>query len=675
MFRLICLSLISCVATLLMAGYVMAQPQPESLGVENAQPLELENIGTYTARTWYRLQPAGRADDDSPWRRLIWFKKDQRTARRSFFASVDYERGTVTELPVMVPAMEPWAHAWLNGKLYIGMNLPPRLVRYDPATDELTDLGLAFEDSATLFRIAVSPDGILALGGGTGTDLATFNPETGEFRRYGSIGGPGSNYVYSLSIDEEFIYCAVRAAGPWELVVIHRETGERNVLATAPVDTHMSVSGNVASVPVAAGQPSKRYHLVDGGIRELAEGERPDPLDLPGGGFSGNPPQLFIDEAPLVEGEERLRLFIESPNGEINEAMLAVGLDTGDGLGHLVATEDGRIAAIGRAYYPMVITDLHNGESRRIPMTMTSSYCLATAGNRIFATGYPSTNLIACDPDKELTWPNDLPDRPGVDIRSEEANPRLVHYFSADTGGAHIGVSMTTRPVADGRIYLIARRHRYYFGFALAHFDPETLETGVFDDEGAFDHLQIGWMTPIDGGRRLAITTYVEHNQHLEGEPPATASLFIYDVENGRIESSHLPVPGATTLLAVEQVAPNRLVGFALEEGGVSALYRFNTETGRTEQIRRYSGVICGGTGTLGVPVRTIDFTLGPDEMIWTGTAHAGGTYLFRINPRDLSVEPFGTVSGSYIRLLFHEGRLFISGAPQVRMVGGYRYR
>lgn len=673
MLKIAVLAVVAFVVGAVLARFALAAA-PESLGAETAGALDLEPVGTHTARAWYKTLPAGRADDRAPWRQLLWFKRADRTARASQFAAIDFVTGRVQELPVMVPSMEPWAMLWLDGKLYIGMNLGPRLVRYDPQTDELTDFGLAFENSATLFRMAVAPDGMLALGGGTGTDLATFDPKTSEFRRYGAIGGPDGSYVYSLSIDDGHIYCAVRGRGPWELVAVHRQTGERTVLATAPVTTHMSVSGNVANVPVADGTPPIRYHLHAGGIRELAEGERPEAIELPGGGFTGNAPTLYIDESPVVAGEERLRLIVESPEGERREATLAVGLDAGDGLGSVVATADGRIAALGRAYYPMVVIDPKTGDSRRIPMTMTSSYSLLAVGNRIFATGYPSTNLVVFDPDKPLTWTAALPDRPGVDSRAEPANPRLVHYFSADTGGAHIGVSMLG-PLADGRVYLGARRHRYYYGFALAHVDPDTLETGVFDDQGAFNHLQIGWLAPLDDGRRLAISTIVEHNRHLPGEPPETASLFIVDVENKRIESRHQPVPGAKALLGVVQVEADALVGVALDAGGGSStLYRFNWRAGRTEQTRTYQGAIGGGVGTLGVPVRANDFVIGPDKRIWTGVQHGNGTMLFRITPADLAVEPFGTLSGSFIRLLFLDGRLYVSGAPQVRRVKGYTY-
>jgi hypothetical protein len=651
------------------AAETAAELAAEPLATGAVKALDLETVGPPTARVWQRVSPPGRADDTSPWKQLIWFKKDGRTAQKSYFAAADFAAGTVRELPMM-PSMEPWQYLWVEGKLYIGMNLTPHLLRYDPADDSLVDLGEAFDKSATLFRMAVGPDGVLALGGGTGTDLATYNFRDGQFTRYGPIGAPGAGYVYSLSMDDRFIYCAVRGTIPWELVSINRQTRERKVLAAAPVDKNMEVNGNQASVPDTAGQ-TKKYSLANGEATLMTGAVAVGPK-LPGPGFTGKAPELLVDESPINAGEAKVLVHMRTPgpNPTWRKAELAVGLDSDEVLGSIVALADGRLAALGRAYYPLVLVDPKTGEGQRVPM-QTSSYSLLALGNRVFATGYPSANLIAYDAATPLTSPAALPDRPSVPEESAAANPRRVCYFASQTGGAHIGTCLT--PAADGRVYLIARRHRYYYGFALAWFDPASLKTGVFDDAGAFNHLQIGWMAPVDGGAKLVITTYVEYNKQLPGEAPAEASLFLVDVKSGRIVGRHNPVPGARTLLGVAQTAAEHLVGVAVKEEGVSIVYRLNLRTGKTEQTRAYKAAICGETGTLGVPVRTSEFSVGPDGQVWSGASIAAGeTLIFRLNPADLSVIPFGTVTGSSIRLCFHGGSLYVSGAPQIRRVKGY---
>lgn len=645
-------------------------PAPTPIDGPGVKALELETVGTFAARAWYRLLPPGRADDKSGWKQLVWFKRDSRTVRKSWFASLDFATGQLKEQP-MIPCMEPWDTLWVGGKLYIGMNLMPRLAVYDPATDTLTDVGEPFTKSYSVFRLAVGPDGVLALGAGSGTDLATYDPATKTFTSYGQVGGAGTEqgYVYWLSLDLDYIYCAVRGTGPWELVAIHRKTRERTVLATAPVDTMMTIDGNRASVPTGKGDAPTRYLLAGGKATPLDAAAATDAPKLPGPGFSGEPPKLVLDESPLAAGESSLKLHFEKPGAtpRWQQTTLEVVLDQGV-LGHVVAVGGGRIAAIGRAYEPMVVTDLKGGRSWRVPMP-TSAYTLAAAGNRVFVAGYPSANLMLYDADKPLTWTVDLPDQPGVPLASEQANPRQAHVFASETGGAHIGACLT--PAADGRIYLIARRHRYFYGFALAWFNPTTLETGVVKDGGAFDHLQIGWMAPVDGGRKLAISTYVEPNKQLSGVPPEGAALLLFDVKEQRIVGKYTPLPGTKVLLGVAETAPGWLVGVGVdEEKGTSTVYRFNLETGATEQARVYAGLICGKTGTLGVPLRTHDFRLGPDGRVWSGVDRGGeGTVLFRLNPADLGADPVGFVEGSYIRLLFDGGRVYLSGASSVRRV------
>ncbi len=155
------------------------------------------------------------------------------------------------------------------------------------------------------------------------------------------------------------------------------------------------------------------------------------------------------------------------------------------------------------------------------------------------------------------------------------------------------------------------------------------------------------------------------------GSPPETASLFLFDVKEQRIVGRYTPLHGAKVLLGVAEVSPGRLVGVGVDDAkNASTVYRFNLETGATEQARVYAGLICGKTGTLGVPVRSHDFQLGPDGKVWSGVEHgAGQTLLFRLNPADLGIEPVGVLEGGHIRLLFEGGRVYLSGAQSVRRV------
>ncbi len=118
------------------------------LSLHTASSLKMEPVGQMSVKAWYRELEAGRASDQSPWKQLVWFKKNPRTAQKSYFVVVDFEKGTIKELPTMVPSLEPWASRWVNGKYYVGMNLPARLAVFDPATETFTPRGRAMTCTA-----------------------------------------------------------------------------------------------------------------------------------------------------------------------------------------------------------------------------------------------------------------------------------------------------------------------------------------------------------------------------------------------------------------------------------------------------------------------------------------------------------------------------------------------
>ncbi|MCC7518610.1 MAG: hypothetical protein IT578_05440 [Verrucomicrobiae bacterium] len=640
--------------------------------------LETERFGLASGFFIHRLIPSGRANDRSPWRQLVFFKKDQRTTRKSYFASVDFEKGTVRELPVCIPSLEAWSALWLDGKLYLGMNVMPRLAVYDPATDTLTDLGEPFpgpKPSATLYRMAATPEGMIALGGGTGTDLALYDPKTGKFASYGKIGGEGTDggYVYYLSADDRYIYCAVRGTGPTELLAIHRETKARKVLASRPAAGWISVNGNLAEVTDE--HKNKIYLLLEnGGAEEITadqRGLRAKNADRPG--FTGKGPEAILDDSPLAKGDLHFRVLIPEGGSTENfrEGRIEAGLAS-EALIELAALPDGRIAGVARGYGPMLLAD-PQGARNELVTTRTSSYTVAAVGKNVFVAGYPGTRLVVYETSKPQTSTVTLPGKPGIPMEQADANPRLVASLMATTGGAHIGCCLT--PASDGRVYLIARRHRYYYGFALAWADAEGRTTGVFEDQGAFNHYQIGWMSSADHGDTLLIATTVQYNKQLPGAAAEEGALFVFDVKSQKIVGKHIPLPRVKALLGVIQTAPDTAVGVGQLESGSSVLYRFNLKTGKTEQTRMVKAKVCGASrGDLAVPVRSNGFVLGPEGQVWTGaTDENGWTLIFRINPKDLVCRPVGKIHEKYARLLFSNGELYTTGSSSVQRIKGWK--
>lgn len=638
----------------------------ERLDFHVAQPLKLEAVGLSSVKAWYRELTPGRANDESGWKQLVWFKRDARTAAKSYFAVVDFASGTVKELPTCVPAMEPWESMWLEGKYYLGTNLPARLTVYDPATDVLTDLGACFSDkSATCYRMAVSTDGMLVIGGGTGSDVSMYDPKTKVFTHYGQVATKpgGGTYAYYLSADEKYIYVAVRSSDPWELVRLDRKTKERKVLVTTPAQGHMSINGSAAE---ASGVGAKKwFNLVDGQAVETTADKRVAQWKTPGPGFTGVAPVLAIDQSPVVRGEDALTVHMQTPDGKgWREAKLGLKLDVAD-ITQLAVMDDGRLVGLPKAYFAMVIVDPKSGKTERVPMQI-SAYGLLPWKERIFISGYPSARTMVFDTTKPMTWVEGLPDRPGVKETEAGANPKLLRFLGQDTGGAHIGMLLTKG--VDGNVYMIARRHRYFYGFSLVWFAPEPSEKGefvsqVFDDKGAFDHLQISTMQPVDGGRQLLISTQVQYNKQIPGQAPESAAVLLFDVASRSIVWKCEPVKGAKKIAVATWVGNDTIVGSAeeLKKEIPATLFRFNAREKKLEQTRHVNWGMGGNLTARG------------DGKVWGTVLYGNFGVVFTVDPKDLSTKPVGrTEDARTIGLLFAGEQVYLSGFPRVmRLVEG----
>lgn len=646
----------------------------ETLDFLAAPLLDLEVIGRPSVTVWIRVLPPGRADDAAPWKQLINFKNHPRTYRESRFAVVDFATGTVRVLHLAVPAMQAWSSLWVGGKQYIGTNLPARLLVFDPKTESLTDLGECFRDrSLTAYSLAAAPDGTIVVGGGTGSDVTLYDPATGRFEQFGQVAREpgGGTYAYTVSASDKSVYAAVRSSDPWELVCIDRATKARSVLATAPPERHMSVNGPRAEIG-GAGGPKQWFALDDRRAVEWARSEesgqqqvlvapedRPAPWDVPGPGFTGTAPRIVIDESPALAGRKEVTVHVESPAGDWREASLPLEPDPECGGVIPLAMDDGRIAAAVGKYFPQLIVDPRTGDTQLVPMHV-SCYSHLPVGGRIFFTGYPTTPLFAFDTSRPQTSPLDLPGRPAVPQESPAANPTLVAHIGNQTGGAHVGKMLTK--AADGHVYMIARRHRYFYGFDLVRFDPRPDESGryrveVCDDGGAFDHLQIAAMQPAQEGRKLVIATEVQYNKQISGTAPASAAVLVWDVAAARVAGRHEPLPGATKIDVAAMPEPDVLVGCAtgFKDPGSATLFRYRLASATVERVRHVNHTLGNDLAPAG------------DGRLWGTVEWGNHGAIFTVDPADLAVAPVArSEDRRQLSLAFLDGKTYVGGYPTV---------
>ena len=654
-------------AALVLAASAVGAESYETLPVKPLplralKPLATENVGITGGRAWIRALDTFQVPGTQDWSHLFYYKKQGKNEKVSWYVTLDLQSGKLTHHPAL-PGLEVLPRLWLDGKYYLGINLPGRLLVYDPAKDAIEDKGPAFESSPSIFCMAPAADGTIALGGISPSEVSLFDTKTGAFTRYGKIGA-NHGYCYSIYQDEGFIYAAARGKDPWHVVIIDKKTGAKTLALTSPPDTFVEVSGGQLRIMGDNAPPPQS--LKDGKIVPLVK--PPSPAQRPA--QSPPPPEVLYDDSPLFDGAKEMTIHYQAPADRRDWRTVGIEVPlAGETLNAVCAMGDGKIAAIGNAYNPAVVFDPATGEGRQAAMPSLSSRCLLAVGHVLYATGYPGTVLMRWDTAVPTTPLTPLPNRPAVKEDDPKANPRLVaRYPMTPTSGGHIGVQMFRG--ADGILYIIARRHRHNRGFDVVWYDPATDTKGEIDDGGVLNHLQIGWAAAVDEGRKLALATYVEPNDQLPAGPvPESARLIVLDLASRKYIAEHVPFPGLRTLTGIAEVAPGKLVGLAPDkEGKTTFVYRFNLTTGKVEQTVRYDGLLLGIPSHTGVPGSGHDFVTAPDGRVWTGAGYAAEiSAVVRIDPATLAVTCPGSVSGNAFRYLFLGGRVYLTGASHIR--------
>ncbi len=646
----------------------------EKIDVAGVKPLKTEPVGIAPARPW--VAPLGEPFPvDGGWRHVFTFKREGRTEPRCHPASLDLTTGRITVHPP-IPGRETWKHLWLRGRLYLGQNAPGHLVCYDPTTDAFTDLGPAFKDSTIVFRMAETPDGKLALAGNHPAEISVFDPESGQFRRYGRV-SETNGYCYELGVQGDHVYGATHGKAPWELVAIDRETGERTVLATRPASGYINLSGDRVGLRSGPSEPFEPWRVEGVSLVPATPQDSPRVSPPP----SAPRPRVVHDAATAYEPDGLFTIhFQTSPDTtEWRRATLEVPL-AGDAVLEAEPLADGRIVVAAGAYVPVAVFDPASGAGRQYPLGELSIRSALVRGERIYVTGYPSAAVHVLDPIRPLTSPVATPTGPAVAATDPAANPRLLVSFPmSDRSGGHVGVGLfpapdSARGEGAGRIYLCTRRHRHHRGFSIAWFEPPAdaaaeVRSGTLATGTAFDHLQVGGLAQSLDGSKLLVSTYVEPNDQLEGKPPAAARLFVIDLAVGAIAETFVPVADGDCLAGVAEVAPGVVLGLAFDADRKSTLvYRLDLATGRVTAVRRYAALLQCLPGTNGAPVKGAGFVRGPDGMAWTSMSVAAElSAVVRIDPDSLAVLPVGIDRTNGCALLFDRGQLYLAGAPRLR--------
>jgi hypothetical protein len=591
-------------------------------------------------------------------------------------------------------------YAWRTGGLL-------NVYRYDPAANEFSLFAEIPGMGGERYSIASGTDGKLW---GTAVYIGqdredpddkkvvtafSLNPETREVRRYGKLGPRHETniaYAYWFGHDGTHMYIASGKI-PWYLVAVDKETGEETVLLEAPkgdYKTRMRVydvdrGGAFAYTQRADDEPKAWFWLWQGeaipepkaeSAEEMAALTPPWPDPGPDPAMQAAAPEPGIYRGQIVPDPEGTAVLWvrETPEAEWRSIRLENVETHLQEIHRFTLLPDGRIYGSGPGYNGRFVFDPEAGETTQLGNMHLETYVQLPVGDAVYMSGYASAPLWRYDP--ALAWTVDRGGPPGEappEITAPESNPRKVAILHEETR-----IKRTADMVrgADGKLYLGGQGLRDYLGGGFGWYDPETGEQGGLWKP--FSGYSVQELCAVLGGTYIVISTKTEVDELAENVQPLAAKLFIWDVEQGALVAEAVPVePGETeaeradkTGMLVE-VAPGRVLGITEGAGatGAGVLYGMEVPSGEIlfrKPIPRTLTLHWGHTSA-----NWSSFVHGPDGYVYTilGSRDDPALVLVRIDPRDATVEPLGTVPMPLGKFLFVGRDLYLGGDDHFRVI------
>ncbi len=663
------------VAMLWIDPVVIYAADPEPIAWREAKPLLPESVGPSLGRNWIRQFNAVPLPNGAGHMQLFTRKATERGLLT--LLSLNLQTGTMKE-HVPIQAYEIWSQMQVGPLLYIGINLPDLLLRYNPVRDEVEQLGDAFVTAQGIYSMNLDPNGIVLMGSIPPGEASEYDPVTRQFVKYGQVLASNGGYTYSLNGDATSIIAAIHG-DTWDVVSINRATKSVTTLLTIPTEGFVQIGsrnsdGNVTvrvSRPGAA-QPEV-YKVVNG---QLVLNDRsipstpsvPSPtvvLDVDSSYFLGHAPVYYRRVGESTWNQTAFDTTIEPRPIHLLEQ-----------------TADGSIVGAPKSYGSLLSWNSKTKEGRVLGVYMASINGLATWNGNIYAGSYPSAALTRINPGQLFTHEYEILGQPGIPSDTPAANPWRIKYLGPDLEGAHdVGHIV---PAADGALYIGGLRFRYHDGFRLGRFNPVTHVHEKIEDGALFDHFAFSWMAPLQQGEKIAITTWVDYDSIIGGPEPESAKIFVYDTKQRKF-TEHIPLPGIKRLIHIVEISDGIIVGTGIEGEvlnhavgtEITTVFRYDLRTRTLLQTKRYTGIVgalSGGTNLF--PRAGHGFELGPDGWIWTAWQMpyvASPSLVLRINPLTLELVSLGHLTGE-IRFLFDKenpGDVYFTGAPQLRRIRG----
>lgn len=536
---------------------------------------------------------------------------------------IDLERETIRQFSPSVPESNYPTAAMrsADGTVYIGAAHSGHLLRFDPRTEQLEDLG-AINPPADIFpcRIDEDADGVLWIGCYGSAGLTSFNPRTTTFTRHGRM-DEVDMYCYPWVAPDELIACEIRMTTP-HIEVFDPRTGEHRTVgpvvskeAGGAVSLFRSTDGNLY---IRSSQGNFRLD----GFNAVPVDSLPDPEPAPT--LADGSTFAFADAASQMY---RTMAITNPRTGAVRQFRIDYHA-AGSSIFLLHRGPDD--ALYGSSVLPLHLFRYTPRTDELVDLGVCSvaageAYSMGNLDGLLYICAYPYAELSIYDPS-----------RPYQFGQTPESNPRDVGRMDDISYRPR---SMLTGPL--GRVWTASIPDYGLWGGPLSWYDPRTQQFGTYRDiAGDASCWTLAWLevqrliavgTSIGGGTGtrpratqagLFLWDYDHEEKVWEGTLDRTVhainallcgpdgnlygtvvggeqapELFIFDPQN-RVFLQRLPLPPGGPLELGLQVGPDGLIyGFTR-----SCLYRFDpadrrlTEVVRSDGAFQVAGPIIGDT-------------------------------------------------------------------------------
>jgi len=547
-----------------------------------------------------------------------------------------------------------------SGKLYIfeGKTNPDSFSEYDPRTGQcrrVAGIGPAY-------KTVLAPSGRVYVGE-VGGNVSVIDPPVGRLTRHDRPAGRTIHWgVYTMEVEEPWIYCGMTDHGKWWLTVIDARTGETKSYFDDPPQSGGVVRTEAGNIffrdcllrdgkPVldADGKPAR---LDPPDKSKRLEGNRPWPNMWRVSGYAG---------ATYPEPEEGLGLQFDVADAEPNnwnggvatirwrkklvggvsprresrdedippkvsrdgdvpptttgeEAWKTIRVEGLELIGSspkcLGVAPDGKLVGVAQFYGAFFRFDPATGTSEKIGIAPGSVYDILPLADHTYFCGYVS--FLA---DYDHGQPYAMSRTAEFD---KDTNPKRYRTEGKWT------TCMVQAP--DGRIYLGGSYGRHLTGGGLSIFDPRTKEMTRIREP--FEHLGVVGLHLIREGTTLALTT-----RPVGAGGPPRGSILLFDLAKRQVvkevklerlgaNPDQILVAGDRAVLGVSRAAETDAHG---RETHATLVYGLDLESGEVLFEKRYPGRAFTGMCAYD---RT-DLVRGPDGCGWLFVDQA----LCRIRP------------------------------------------